>query len=258
MRKAAWLPVFLMVLLVPEPGRAAHPLITDDAYTQGKGKSQLEVTGQYDSDRETVDGVAVKTTGRQVAATLTYGIVDTVDLAVGAPFLWIREQDDGAVVSNVKGISDTILDVKWRIFEHEGLSFALKPGIGIPTGDDGNGLGTGRIGYHLFAIVTKEAEPWAMHANLGYIRNENRFEELTNLWHVSAAATYAAGKNLKIAGDIGAERNPDRSSQTEPAYVLAGVIYSVTEYFDLDCGVKHAITSTEKDVSIMAGMTFRF
>jgi hypothetical protein len=32
----------------------AHPLITDDAGTQGKGKFQIEVNGQYDSDKETV------------------------------------------------------------------------------------------------------------------------------------------------------------------------------------------------------------
>jgi hypothetical protein len=41
------------VLLVHAIAWGAHPLITDDAGTQGKGKFQFEVSGQYDSDKET-------------------------------------------------------------------------------------------------------------------------------------------------------------------------------------------------------------
>jgi len=40
--------IFVALLLIAYPSWAAHPLITDDTGTQGKGKFQLELNGQYD------------------------------------------------------------------------------------------------------------------------------------------------------------------------------------------------------------------
>jgi long-subunit fatty acid transport protein len=246
------------ILLLRAPSWAAHPLITDDSGTQGKGKFQLEVNGQYDSDRETVNGVIVKTTGRQAATTLTYGIVDSTDLILSLPYLWSTVTEDGVTTSDEQGISDTVFEVKWRFFEKDGLSFAVKPGVTFPTGNEDKGLGTGKIGYHMFLIGSKEAAPWAFHANLGYIRNENKAEEATDLWHVSLAATYEVVKDLKLAGNIGMEKNPDKAADNDPAFLIAGAIYSVNENFDIDAGVKYALTSSETDWSLLAGTTFRF
>jgi hypothetical protein len=33
--------------------------------------------------------------------------------------------------------------VKWRFYEKDGLSFAIKPGIILPTGEEDKGLGDG-------------------------------------------------------------------------------------------------------------------
>jgi hypothetical protein len=247
----------VMVLLWPCIVFAAHPLITDDAGTQGKGKFLLEVNGQYDSDKETVNGVSIETTGGQAASTLTYGVVDTIDIAVGLPYLWIKEMDNGVTVSNANGISNTTLDVKWRFFEKDGLSFAVKPGASFPTGDEDKGLGAGKTGYHVFLIGTKEAAPWAFHANLGYIRNESKFDENKNLWHVSLATTCEIVKNLKLVGDVGIKRNPDKAADNDPAFLIAGVIYSVAENFDIDFGVKAGLTKSETDYSMLAGLAYR-
>ena len=50
----------------------AHPLITEDTGTQGKGGWQLEINGERNKD----DGVR----GAQAAATLSYGFIDSADL----------------------------------------------------------------------------------------------------------------------------------------------------------------------------------
>ena len=42
------------------------------------------------------------------------------------------------------------------IFDKEGLSFDLKPGITLPTGDENKGLGNGRASYSLNLITTKK------------------------------------------------------------------------------------------------------
>jgi hypothetical protein len=250
--------VLCVLFSIPVPLWAAHPLITDDTGTQGKGKFQLEVNGEYDYDKETTGGVSVKTTGGQAAATLSYGVINAVDVVVGVPYAWGKVQEDGVTVYDEKGVSDTTVEAKWRFFEQDGYSLAVKPGISLPTGDENKGLGSGKTGYHLFLIGTKEAEPWEFHANLGYIRNENKFDEEENLWHASIAATYEVMENLKLAGNVGIERNPDKTADTDPAFALAGVIYSVAESFDLDIGVKTALTDAETDYAVLAGMAVRF
>lgn len=250
--------MFCAVLLVPAVSWAAHPLITDDAGTQGQGKFQLEVNGQHDSDKETVAGVSVKSTGGQAGITLSYGIIENADLVLNVPYVWGKVTEDDVKVYDEKGISDVSFEVKWRFFEKEGLSLALKPGISFPTGNDEKGLGTGKTGYHMFLIGSKEAAPWAFHANLGYIRNENKAEEEKNLWHASLATTFEVVKDLKLVGNIGIEKNADKAADNDPAFLIVGAIYSLAENFDIDAGVKYGLNSSETDLSLLAGLAFRF
>jgi hypothetical protein len=247
-----------LVLFTHPLAWGAHPLITDDTGTQGKGKFQIEVSGQYDSDKETVDGVSLESTGSQFATTLSYGIIENADLVLSLPYQWGKGKEDGVTVYDERGISDTTFEVKWRFYEKDGLSLALKPGVSIPTGDDENGLGNGKTGYHAFLIGSKDAAPWAFHANIGYIGNENKVDEEKNIWHASLAATCEIAKDLKVVGNIGIERNPDKTADKDPAFLIGGVIYSVSESFDIDFGVKYGLTASETDWSIMAGAAFRF
>ena len=248
----------VMVLLCPCLVFAAHPLITDDSGTQGKGKFQIEVNGQYDSDKETVAGVSVKSTGGQAGATLSYGLIENADLVLSLPYQWGKVKEDGVTVYDEKGISDTTFEVKWRFFEKDGLSLALKPGVSFPTGDDGKGLGIGKTGYHLFLVGSKEAAPWAFHLNIGYIGNENKVDEERNIWHASLATTYEAVKNLKLVGNIGVEKNPDKAAAGDPAFIIAGAIYSLAENLDIDFGVKAGLNKAETDYSMLAGLACRF
>ena len=248
----------LVFLLITANSWAAHPLITDDTGTQGKGKFQLELNGQYDWEKETINGVPTKTTGGQVSTTLSYGIAENVDLVLSLPYQWGKTEENEATAYNENGIGDMVFEAKWRFFEKEGFSLVLKPGISIPTGNDEKGLGTGNLGGHIFLIGSKELGPCAFHANLGYIRNENKADECKDIWHASLATTWEVIKNLKLVANIGIERNTDDDASNNPAFIIGGVIYSVTENFDLDCGVKYGLTSSEADLSLMAGMAFRF
>jgi hypothetical protein len=247
-----------LFLLVHTVVWGAHPLITDDAGTQGKGRFQIEVNGQYDSDRKTVNGASIESTGNEVATTLSYGIIENADLVLSLPYRWGKVKEDGVTLYDEKGISDTTFEVKWRFYEKDGLSLALKPGVRIPTGNDEKGLGAGKTGVHAFLIGSKEAAPWAFHVNVGYIMNENKADEEKNLWQASLAATYEAVKGLKVVGNIGIERNRDKTADKDPAFLLGGVIYSLSESVDIDFGVKYGLTAPETDWSVMAGTAFRF
>ncbi len=175
--------VMVAVLLWSGLAFAAHPLITDDKGTQGKGKFQLEVNSEFTYDKERVfdedagEHVTEKTIGGELAAILSYGVKDNLDIVLGFPYQWNKAKKDGTVESDVDGISDISLEAKWRFFEQDGLSFALKPGVTLPTGDEKKGLGNGRASYGLVLITTKEIEPWAFHLNLGYTHNGYKLQE---------------------------------------------------------------------------------
>ena len=248
----------LVFLLMGYPSWAAHPLITDDTGTQGKGKFQLELNGQYDWDKEDSEDGSVKTTGGQAAATLSYGVAENVDLVLSLPYIWGKAEVNEITLYDEKGIGDAVLEAKWRLFEKDGFSLALKPGISIPTGNDEKGLGAGLLGGHIFLIGSKELGSWAFHANLGYIRNENKADERKDIWHASVAATWEVVKNLKLAANIGIERNPDDDANNDPAFLIGGLIYSINENLDVDLGVKCGLDSSETDISALAGVTFRF
>jgi len=248
----------LLCLFLACPSWAAHPLITDDTGTQGKGKFQLEINGQYDREKENVAGVSVKATGVETAATLSYGIVDNVDLVLSLPYLWGREKEDGVVVYDEQGIGDAVLEAKMRLLEKDKFSLALKPGISFPTGDEDKGLGTGKIGGQIFLIASQEVEPFAFHANLGYIRNENDADERADIWHASLAATCEVIKNLNLVANVGIERNPDDEANDDPVFFVGGIIYSITENIDVDLGVKVGLTNPETDVTALAGVAIRF
>jgi len=232
---------------------AAHPLITDDAGTMGAGKAQLEMNGEYGHDKE--DGVtSTKTEG---AAVLSYGLSETVDLVVGLPYQHLRvKEPDFTLTEN--GISDTAIEVKWRFYEHDDLSLAIKPGLTLPTGDDERGLGAGKATYSLFFIASQEIAPWAFHLNLGYIRSENTLDEEKDIWHASVAASLAVTEDLRAVANLGVERNPAKLTGNDPAFVLVGLVYALSEEFDLDCGIKYGLTDPETDYTVLAGVTWKF
>lgn len=245
--------ISVLILSFARPAFAAIPLITDDTGTQGKGKFQLELFGEYASDKE--ENVTNKDSS--LSATLTYGIIDPVDIILAVPYAsWRRENSESTAKGD--GIGDMTLEAKWRFYEEEGFSLALKPGLTIPTGDQEKDLGTGKMTYHLFVIASKEMNPWAFHVNLAYIRDENKEDDRKNIWHASVAATVDVMKNLKLVGDLGVESNPERSSTNPPAYILGGLIWSLRENFDIGLGVKGGLTKPEPAIAIRGGITWRF
>ncbi len=242
---------------------AAHPLITDDTGTQGKGKFLFELNGQtgYETERSG-EGIGTNMTAREreteLRAALTYGVIDKVDVILTLPYEWKKTEVSGVTASDVSGIADISMEVKWRFFEKDGLSLAIKPGITLPAGDKDKDFGTGRAAGTLYLITTKDIDPWAFHLNLGYKRNENTVDEREDIWHASLAGEFKIMKKLKLVANIGAERNTDKSSDTNPAFILGGFVYSITENMDIDFGVKGGLNKAEADIAYLAGMALRF
>ncbi|MBI4680790.1 MAG: transporter [Nitrospirae bacterium] len=256
--------VMVVVLLWFSSAFGAHPLITDDAGTQGRKKFQIEVNSEFSYDKEkkfsedTGDWVTEKTTGGEIATNLSYGVDDYTDIVIGLPYQWSEVKENDIVASDEDGVSDMSMEMKWRFYEKDGLNFALKPGVTLPTGDDERGLGSGRTTYSMVFIATKEISPAAFHLNFGYKRNDNKVDERRDIWHASFASDVEVVKNLEAVANIGVERNHTKTSHTQPAFILGGLIYSVSENLDIDLGVKGGLNNAEADYTILAGIARRF
>jgi hypothetical protein len=257
------LAISLLAFLAGTALAVRPPLLTDDAETIGKGKAELEFNGEYSHNSD--GGVTEKET--LIESKFTYGIADKMDLALTAPYKFIRVEDDEAFKED--GFSDLSLDLKWRFFEADEWGLAVRPRITFPTGDNDKELGTGKVTYSLFLIATKEAKPWAFHFNIGYLRNEHEGIEESeedesgdairkDLLFASCAAQVEAAEHLQLVADIGIHTNPDKSSNTQPAYILGGLIYEAGEMIDLDLGIKGGLTKSELDYSVSAGIKFKF
>lgn len=246
--------IFILVgALFPGSAQAAHPLITEDTGTQGRGNFQLELTAER--GRDDANGARTKTVA--TAAVMAYGLRDDADMIFTLPRKRVHT-DDGSTETNESGGSDAGLDFKWRFSEREDLSLALKPGVTLPTGDEAKGLGRGKSAYSLYLVTTIAPEPWALHLHMGYIRNRNVADERESIWHASFGGWREFGEKLKIVGDIGADTNTDKSSKTELSFLILGAIYSINKDFDADIGVKKGLTNTETDYTLLGGVTLRF
>jgi len=244
-----------LALLAPRHALAAHPLITDDTGTQGdRGRFQLELNGELSSHRRALGGVEVKESARELAAIVSMGVLEEVDLVVGVPWASSDVRENGALVAADTGLGDTSVEVKWRFLEVEGFSLAVKPGLAF---------GGGNYALGATLIATQALGPFTVHANGSFTRNEFKLKEdrdasRGDIWHGSLAAVLEVMQGLQAVANAGVETNGDRSSNVWPAFALAGAIYSVTDRLALDLGVKFGLNEAEPDLTGLAGMALRF
>ncbi len=274
---------------------ALHPLITEDTGTQGKGKFEFEFGFNYERDnylweRKSMQSLLDNDQGKgsardrlyEFGAALAYGVTDSIDIEIGLPFQHVRSTEKGIYScfdlmevepfwneprrskSSAGGLSDTSLDIKWKFLDLGPAGFVLKPVMTFPTGNEDDGLGAGLMGFEGYLVSTIDLTPVIIHINLGYKRNGNTQNEREDLWHVSAALElWVIKEQLRLVGDVGFGRNPDKSSKMQDIYALGGIILSPNPNFDLDLGIKSSLSpagseSPGADYSILGGTTIRF
>lgn len=244
---------------------AAHPLITDDTGTQGKGRVQIELNSEFAWNETRTEGVRTRETGGETAMAVSYGLTDNIDLVAGIPFQWYSVKENGFSVAEDSGIGDMSLELKWRFFANEerGFSLALKPGLSIPTGDNKEGFGSGTVSPSIMLIATKEGDFGALHADAGWTRNGYNDEAVdaetrNDIWHASLAAEINTADRLRTVANIGIETCENRSSSKHPLFFIGGFIYSLSEDLDLDIGMKAGLNDAETDTTLLAGLAARF
>jgi hypothetical protein len=262
-----------IVLFCTTPAFGAHPLITDDTTTQGKGKTLIEMSYQYESDND--DGIKSETSRPQIQ--LIYGILDPLDVIVTVPYLFVR-QTQGDITTNNDGVGDISLALKWRFYgeKEKGLQFAIKPSITLPTGNEQMGLGSGqasagipfitnfdRQSYGITFLSSFEREEWITTLSLGYQNNQyglqsDRDTYRQDMWLAGLSGQYEIIEKVWLVGEVVVQSNPYAASSTPPAFINGGVIYELTKSIDLDVGYKYGLNKPAADYAISGAVTVRF
>jgi hypothetical protein len=243
----------VLALLLPSQLPAAHPLITEDTGTLGHGGWQLELTGEH----ITIRSGGVEQDIALTAATLGHGLSDRTDIILTVPHLRLSPAPaDGS--PEERGLADLGLDIKWRFYESGALSFAFKPGLTFPTGDDERALGVGRTTWTLYLITAYELEKWSFLLHCGHVHHNNTFNERVDLWHASAAVNWQATDKLKLILDTGIDRNTEHHADDDPVFVVGGLIYSPAANLDLDLGYRTTAVDGTRERALLAGATLRW
>lgn len=69
---------------------------------------------------------------------------------------------------------------------------------------------------------------------------------------------HRARESFKLVADIGMQRNEEKGKSTHPAFLLGGLIYSISESIAVDVGVKGGLNKPETDITFLAGIAFKF
>lgn len=245
--KRCWL--FLACHGIAFSAYAAHPLVSDDAQTQGQNGNQIEINMDWASDAGQ----------RSRISTLTYtrGINDTTDVYLNIPNTW-RAPD-----AQPSGLNDIGVGLKWRFFEQDDIALGIKPEWVLSTGDETKGLGNGKDSYALTLIAELKRHPFVWLANIQQTHNRyklaaDREQNRRTTRQYSIGVLTEIAENTNFIVDIGQSDAAERAQNKAPRFVVVGLIYAVDENLDLDVGYKKGLNSIETDRQLGAGVTWRF
>ena len=239
---------FVLPIFPSTPLYAARPLMTDDAWTVEKGKFQVEsgldVSRQDNHDREFTPSL-----------TLTYGLLERMDLGVGSGYLFFHPTEG----RNEDGIADTEIKLKYRFMDETGLGPALAAAgiLKIPTASKSKALGSGRADFRINTLLTKNfSKRLALHLNLGYAFLGEKGAE--NELNYSLASQFVLTEKWALVGEISGINNFNGHTRDDPFSGLIGAYYVISDTLVFDAGLEIGMNRAAPDFRVTTGVTLFF
>lgn len=228
---------------------AFEPLNTDDAGTVGVGVNQIEAyfysitaggpNGEF-SDISPGEEFVGSGNAKALPVTYTRGLSENIEASVSTSYYALPR-------GRFSPLSNYVLSLKWRFMGNDdsALSFAAKPTITLPTGNNQQvaGLGNAAANYGLNMISSYNLESLAIHINMSYEREPYNVNysvagdldpQRKNVFAVSIAPVWQIHSKLKVAADIGSGTNTPTTSPTYlNTYAMAAAIYSPISTVDV-------------------------
>ena len=238
----------LAVLLPQNAVWAAHPFLTEDPGTQGKGRSELELGFAAATGDPSING-----RGTLFAPQVSFGVADNVDLIVQG--FWQTQTPANA--GTVRGVNNTVLDIKWQIADNGSLAWGVRGGLELPTGDEAKGLGGGQVSAHILGIAGWKNDAVQVLLNAGYARLRQPGVR-PNFGFFSVAVTGTDVGAVRTFIEAATFSNTDPALSRWPAVARTGVIYSVNDTLDVDVGFQARLNPSATRAVWLAGATLRW
>jgi hypothetical protein len=241
------------------PTIAKQPLETETARLPAKGHGDIQFEFEYATSSESND-IAMP-------IVFEYGISDRLKFVV-EPDVYASIKPKGGG-SSASGFGDTEAKLVYLVSEETDSTpaFAIAGEIKIPTGKKPD-LGSGKVDYRAFGVVSKRVGAFDLHANLGYtLVGSPAGEKLANVVDYSAAAEYEVNKSFTLVSEIlgaselggGGGAEVPGGAETEAAgTTITGLIGGI---FHISPKTQFAIAATYDSGSaflIRAGLTYSF
>ncbi len=245
--KTSFFAAAMAVFCFSAPAMAITHLTGEDTRFLGRDGKQMEGWVEHSVSREGPDRY-----NTSASAKLTYGFWNKLDLMVTVP--WHGWNSHGISES---GLGDALLEAKFEVAKKQDWTLALKPGFSLPAGDEAKSLGAGKGGVWIYGIAGKSLGPWQFYLNAGFVLNRNSLDEKINILKVSVAALLKVHPKLLAAAGVDAATNKDKSSSSNPATSVFGLVWSPYPTLDLDAGLRLGLTRAAISEGLVAGLTLR-
>jgi hypothetical protein len=156
-----------------------------------------------------------------------------------------------------QGLGDTGLDFKWRYPADSPLTFGVRAGVDLPTGNEDKMLGNGKASPHAILIATWLSDTWMFSGNVDYVYDP-LVGDRRDLWGASAVAVWSPNEVWRFSAEIGTAMNPDPSRASWLTVARFGAIATVARGIDVDAGYQVRLTRSAPVEIILAGVTLRW
>jgi len=253
-------------LLNPTPRRLLREFTTDrpdkteNPFTVDAGHYQIEADlGTYTRDVNNRDGI--DTRAFQIfIPNLRVGVLNNVefDIILGT-YNNVRTKFKNGTAEEHSGFGDTTLRMKVNFFGNDCGSIALGilPFIKFPTNQDN--LGNNSIeGGIIFPLAIGLSKRWDLGLQTEFDFNKNEPDPGYNVGFVNAASFgYKITNRLGTYFELFTQTTTERNSQFVVTFDT-GLLYLLTENFQLDAGVNLGLTQGADDFNPFVGFSVRF
>jgi hypothetical protein len=239
--------VLMSLLLSPLAAMAVAPLVTDDADTVDFGHLQFNSGFQLSrmASMKSYDGYVNP----------VFGIAPCGEF--GATFGRQWQSGDG---KDTAGISDLILETKWRLIGTATNLFKLSTRLDLklPTASERLGLGTGKPDADIFLIATRNWGNTYLDWNIGHIVvdiTHNNFHD--NRWFLGQAMRRQLNDQWTLVGDAYATFSQGSGAPANLNFE-GGTQFNLRENFLFSALLGSAIGSHSPDLTGNVGFTWTF
>ena len=241
-------PVLIACAVWAAPAAAGAPFVTDDPGTPEHFEIDLAIQGTH---------VAGQTSGFAPSLEVNYAAADNVQLHVLVALAFNHVSGD----RTRWGAGDTELGVKYRFLEADSGAWypaaAVFPIVGLATGDDDRGLGTGHTHAFLPLWLGKEVGDWQYFGGGGYGINPGRGNR--NYLFLGIGATRKITDELRLGAELFRFSKTEDDGKDAVGFNLGG-IYDISETHHIlisaGRGLHNASETNEFSTYIACQLTF--